>query len=41
MKQLSAQKMGFSGAQINTQPISSEEQGNSDDARIFEIIGGF
>ena len=28
-------------SQINTQPISSEEQGNSEDARIFEIIGGF
>ena len=32
---------GVLESQINTQPISSEEQGNSDDARIFEIIGGF
>ena len=32
---------GVLESQINTQPISSEEQGNSEDARIFEIIGGF
>ena len=32
---------GVLESQINTQPISSEEQGNSDDARIFEIIDGF
>ena len=31
---------GVLESQINTQPISSEEQGNSDDARIFEIIDG-
>ena len=27
-------------SQINTQPIC-EEQGNSDDAKIFEMINGF
>ena len=36
---------GVLESQINTQPISqentSEEQGNSDDAKIFEIIDGF
>ena len=30
---------GVLESQINTQPISSEEQGNSEDANIYEIIG--
>ena len=32
---------GVLESQINTQPISSEEQGNSEDANIYEIIGLF